>query len=62
MAREFGRSSRVASQIQKELALILQRGIVIRGLGFVTLNEVVLSKDLAVAKIYFTVLNTDDQR
>jgi ribosome-binding factor A len=28
--------------------------------GFVTVNEVVLSKDLAVAKIYITVLNADE--
>jgi ribosome-binding factor A len=60
MAREYGRSSRVASQIQKELASMLQRGLSIRGLGFVTVNEVVLSKDLAVAKVYITVLTTDE--
>ena len=29
-------------------------------LGFITINEVMLSKDLASAKIYFTVLNTDE--
>lgn len=60
MAKEFGRSQRVASQMQKELATILQREIHDPRLGFVTVNEVVLSKDLAVAKIYITVLNADD--
>lgn len=60
MPKEFGRSQRVASQMQKELALILQREVQDRRLGFVTVNEVVLSKDLAVAKIYITVLNADD--
>jgi len=59
MAREFGRSQRVASEMQKELALILQREVQDPRLGFVTVNEVELSKDLAVAKIYFTVLNAD---
>jgi len=59
MAREFGRSARVSSQIQKELALILQREFTSR-LGLVTVNEVETSKDLAVAKIYFTVLNADE--
>jgi ribosome-binding factor A len=59
MAREYGRSDRVASQMQKELSLILQREIKDSRLGFVTINEVEVSKDLAVAKIYFTVLNTD---
>lgn len=61
MAKEFGRNARVSSQMQKELSLILQRDIDDRRLGFVTINEVVVSKDLAVAKIYVTVLNVDDQ-
>jgi len=59
MAREFGRSDRVSSQMQKELSLILQREIKDSRLGFVTLTEVRVSKDLAVAKVYFTVLNAD---
>ncbi len=61
MAKEFGRSERVASQMQKELALVLQRDIDDSRLGFVTVNEVALSKDLAVAKIYVTVLNADEE-
>ena len=60
MPKEFGRSQRVASQMQKELALILQRDVHDRRVGFVTVNEVVLSKDLAVAKIYITALNADE--
>jgi ribosome-binding factor A len=59
MAREFGRSSRVSSQLQKELAQLLQRDIKDPRLGFVTVNEVIVSKDLAVAKVYVTVLNAD---
>jgi ribosome-binding factor A len=61
MAKEFGRNARVSSQMQKELSLILQRDIDDSRLGFVTINEVVVSKDLAVAKIYVTVLNADEQ-
>ncbi|PPD31486.1 MAG: ribosome-binding factor A [Methylomonas sp.] len=60
MPKEFGRSQRVASQMQKELASILQREVHDPRVGFVTVNEVVLSKDLAVAKIYITVLNADE--
>ncbi|NOU21731.1 MAG: 30S ribosome-binding factor RbfA [Methyloglobulus sp.] len=60
MPKVFGRSARVSSQMQKELALILQRDIDDSRLGFITINEVVLSKDLASAKIYFTVLNSDE--
>jgi len=61
MAREFKRSSRVASQMQKELAIILQQGIKDPRIGFVTVNEVALSKDLAAAKVYVTVLGTDEE-
>lgn len=61
MAKEFGRNARVSSQMQKELALILQRDIDDPRLGFITINEVEVSKDLAVAKIYVTVLNVDEQ-
>ena len=61
MAKEFGRSARVSSQMQKELSLILQRDITDSRLGFITINEVEVSKDLAVAKIYVTVLNADEQ-
>ncbi len=60
MAKEFGRNERVSSQMQKELALVLQRDVDDPRLGFVTVNEVTLSKDLAVAKVYVTVLNTDE--
>ena len=42
-----------------ELAQTLQRGIKDPRLGFVTVNEVVVSKDLAVAKVYVTILNAD---
>lgn len=61
MAKEFGRNARVSSQMQKELSFILQRDIDDPRLGFITINEVAVTKDLAVAKIYFTVLNADEQ-
>ncbi|MFK5947384.1 MAG: 30S ribosome-binding factor RbfA [Methylococcales bacterium] len=61
MAKEYGRSERVSSQMQKELAYVLQRETDDSRLGFITINEVVVSKDLAVAKIYITVLNADEE-
>lgn len=60
MRRDFSRSERVASEMQKELALILQREVQDQRLGWITVNEVVLSRDLAVAKIYITVLNASE--
>ena len=61
MAREFKRSARVASQMQKELAVILQQGIKDPRIGFITVNEVELSKDLATAKVYITALGADEE-
>ncbi|MGR9072835.1 MAG: 30S ribosome-binding factor RbfA [Gammaproteobacteria bacterium] len=61
MAKEYGRNARVSSQLQKELAMILQREIKDPRLGFVTVNEVEVSRDLAVAKVYVSVLNADEQ-
>ncbi len=61
MAREFKRSARVASQMQKELAVIIQQGIKDPRIGFITVNDVELSKDLATAKVYITALGTDKE-
>ena len=61
MPKEFGRSARVSSQLQKELAWVIQRELNDPRLGFITINEVELTKDLGVAKIYVTVLNADPE-
>lgn len=61
MPKEFGRHARVSSEMQKELSFILQREIKDTHLGFITITDVEVSKDLAVAKIYITVLNADEQ-
>ena len=54
MPREFGRNDRVASQIQRELAGILQREIKDPRLGFISVNAVKVTRDLSVAKVYVT--------
>lgn len=62
MPREFRRHQRVAAQIQRELAGILQFQVRDPRLGLVTVNAVDVSRDLSVAKVYYTVLNADDDR
>ena len=59
MAKEFGRPQRVAQEMQKEIALILQREIKDPRLGMVTVSAVKVSKDLAYADVYVTVLGKD---
>lgn len=54
MAREFKRSDRVAQEIQKEVAVILQREVKDPRIGMVTVSDVEISSDLAYAKIFVT--------
>lgn len=50
------RSQRVADQIQRELAEIIQREVPTDRAGLVTLTGVEVSPDYAHAKAYFTVI------
>lgn len=62
MAKEFGRQQRVAQELQKELALIIQREIKDPRVGMmVTVSGVEMSRDLAYAKIFVTFLNDKDE-
>ncbi len=62
MAKEFGRSQRVAQELQKEIALILQREIKDPRVGLmVTVSGVEVSRDLAYAKVFVTFLNDKDE-
>lgn len=54
MAREFSRADRVSQQLQREVALILQREIKDPRVGMVTVSDVELTRDLQHAKIYVT--------
>ncbi|MEA1062501.1 30S ribosome-binding factor RbfA [Erwinia sp. HR93] len=62
MAKEFGRPQRVAQEMQKEIAIILQREIKDPRLGLMTtVSGVEVSRDLAYAKVFVTFLNDDDE-
>lgn len=50
MAREFKRSDRVAQEIQKEIAVILQREVKDPRIGMVTVSDVEVSSDLLMPK------------
>jgi ribosome-binding factor A len=60
MPREFSRADRVSSQMRRVLAELIQHSIKDPRLGFVTVNDVDVSRDLAVAKIYISVLNAEE--
>lgn len=60
MPREFSRPQRVAQEMQKELAIILQREIKDPRLVMVTVSGVELSRDLAYGKVFVTFLDDDE--
>lgn len=61
MAREFSRTQRVAQEMQKEIAIILQREVKDPRIGMATVSGVELSRDLAYAKVFVTFLNDNDE-
>ena len=55
--RGFARADRVAEQIQKELAALLQKGLKDPRAGWITLTSVEVTRDYSHAKIYYTVMD-----
>lgn len=52
---------RLADQIRKDLAGLIQREIDMSRVGLVTLTDLELSADYAHAKVYFTVLGAEPE-
>ncbi|WP_062262930.1 30S ribosome-binding factor RbfA [Endozoicomonas arenosclerae] len=61
MAKEYSRTQRVADQIQKELAQLIQLEMKDPRLGMVTVSAVEVSRDLAFADVFVSFLGVDDQ-
>ena len=62
MKRDFSRSNRVADQIQRELANLIQFDIKDPRVGMVTITAVEVTKEFENARIYYTVLGDDATR
>lgn len=56
MPKEFSRSIRVAEQIRRELAELVQMEVKDPRIGLVTLTDVEITPDYAHAKVFFTSL------
>lgn len=59
MAQEFSRALRVGEQIRRELAEEIRK-LKDPRIGMVTITDVEVSKDLSVARVYYSVLGEDD--
>lgn len=60
MPREFSRNQRLGAQMLRSLSELLRFETKDPALSDVSLTAVDLSKDLGVARIYFSLLNPDD--
>lgn len=56
MAKEYSRTQRIAEQIQRDLAQLIQREIKDPRIGMVTISFVKVARDLGYAEVYFTVM------
>lgn len=54
------RTEQVADLIQEELGRLLEREVKDPGIGFVTLTDVEVDRDLRIARVYFSVLGDDE--
>lgn len=62
MARKSpNRAQRIAEQIQRDLAELIQREIPVSRAGLVTVSGVEITPDYAHAKVYFTVLGGEPE-
>lgn len=56
MPRDFKRTDRVGSQMQRELAELIRSDLADSRLGMVTIQEVRVVRDFSHAKVYFTAM------
>lgn len=59
MPREFNRSERVAGSLRRELAKLIQMELKDPEVGFIGVSDVEVSRDLAHAKVFITVFESD---
>jgi ribosome-binding factor A len=59
MPRDFKRSERVAGSLRRELAQLIQTELKDPEVGFVSLSDVEVTRDLAHAKVFVTVFEPD---
>lgn len=60
MPKDYPRSDRISSQIQRDLARLVQAELKDPRLAAPSILDVEVSKDLSHAKVYFSVLNAED--
>jgi ribosome-binding factor A len=62
MPKDYSRTRRVAEQIQREIAQLVQQEIKDPRIGLVTISAVKLSRDMSHATIFFTILDESQSK
>lgn len=62
VSREFSRAERVAGELRRELARLVQREVKDPAVGFVSISDVEVSRDLSFARVYVTVFEAERAR
>ena len=62
MPADYSRTDRIAEQIKRELALLIQNHVKDPRVGMVGILDVQVTKDLAQAKVYFDMLIAEDSK
>ena len=60
MPKDFLRSDRLASQIHRELSALISQSLKDPRLAQPSILDVQVTRDLSLAKVYFSVLNAED--
>ena len=60
MSKEFSRADRVADAVKRLLATMIQQELGDPRVGMVNINEVSVTRDLAIAKVYVTFIGHDN--
>jgi len=61
MNKNYKRSDRVADLLQKEICEMLFKEVKDPHIGFITITGVEVSRDLKIAKVFYTTLGNPDQ-
>ena len=56
------RAERMADLVRQELGLLLERSVKDPRIGFTTITEVQMTGDLRTARVYVSILGSDEQR
>lgn len=62
MAGDYSRTQRIADYLKRELALLIQKEMRDPRVGMVSVTDAEVSRDLSYAKVFVTLMDTEDKK